>query len=417
MLAVWILLGALALFVAVVLVRALLFRPVGDKRPPAPALLFDGEAAVSALAQLVRCKTVSYYDKSLEDEAEFERLLSLLPTLYPHVFEVCSVERLEGRGLLLCWQGRAHDAPTVLMAHYDVVPADAAGWEKPPFEGVIADGYLWGRGTLDTKVTLNAALSAANHLIAEGFVPEQDIYFAFSGSEEISGTGAVHIVERFAARGITPAMVLDEGGAVVEGAFPGLKAPCAYISIAEKGMMNVTLSVASQGGHASTPPKITPIGRLSRACCVIEKKPFPMKLNKPAAAMFGTLGRYSGFLLRVIFANLWAFRGVLDAFARKAGGEINAMLRTTVAFTQASGSSAPNVLPPQATMTANLRLNPEDSVASATARLTRLIHDKQVTLTVDQSMEPSRVSVTDCPAWERLASAVCDTWQGCVVSP
>ena len=417
MLTVWILIGFVAGFITVLVVRALQFRPAKSSQKPVDEVVFDGDKAVDALAQLVRCKTVSYFDASLEDDAEFEKLISLLPSLYPHVFEACTLSRLPDRALLFCWQGKAHDAPSVMMAHYDVVPVNEDGWEKPPFDGIIENGVLWGRGTLDTKVTFNAVLSAADHLIAGGFVPEQDVYFAFSGGEEVNGRGAVNIVEHFKEQGITPALVVDEGGAVVEGAFPGVKAPCAYVGIAEKGMMNAEFSVKSNGGHASMPPQRTVLGRLSRACCKIEAKPFPMKITKPATEMFDTLGRHSSFLFRLIFANVGVFRKLLDVFARKTGGELNAILRTTVAFTQAMGSSAPNVLPPEAKMVANLRLNPDDSVASATERLQKTVGDENVKITILQSMEPSRVSEVNCPAWNKVAAAVADTWQGCVVSP
>ena len=167
------------------------------------------------------------------------------PLDYPSVFEKCTSIPLSDRALLFLWPGKAHDAPSVMMAHYDVVPVEEVNWEKPPFDGIIEDGILWGRGTLDTKVTFNGVLSAANHLIDEGFVPEQDVYFAFSGGEEVSGPGAVRIVEWFEKQGIKPALVVDEGGAVVQDVFPGVKEPCGLIGIAEKGMINLSFSVSS----------------------------------------------------------------------------------------------------------------------------------------------------------------------------
>ena len=304
-----------------------------------------------------------------------------------------------------------------MMAHYDVVPVEEENWEKPPFSGIIEDGVLWGRGALDTKVTFNGVLFAANTLIAQGFIPAQDVYFAFSGGEEVNGMGAVHIVNWFKDQGITPALVVDEGGAVVQDVFPGVSAPCGLIGIAEKGMMNLTFSVASQGGHASAPKPHTPVGLLSRACCALENKPFPMHLTAPAAEMFDTLGRHSNFLYRMIFANLWLFGGVLDLLGKTSGGEMNALLRTTVAFTQAQGSSAPNVIPPSASMTANLRLNPADSVDAAIDRIRGVIGDEQVRLTLGSHMEPSPISETNCPAWDKVASSVASTWRGCIVSP
>ncbi len=417
MIALYIALGALALFLAVILIRTARFRPKKQIPPATGEVFFDKEAAISALQQLVRCKTVSYYDHAKEDDAEFERLIALLPTLYPEVHRVCTVERLPDRALLFCWQGEGHDAPAVMMAHYDVVPVEEQNWQKPPFEGIIEDGVLWGRGTLDTKVTMNGVLSAANALIGQGFVPKQDIYFAFSGGEEVNGDGAKNIVEHFKAQGITPALVVDEGGAVVENVFPGVKTPCAMVGIAEKGMMNLTLSVESNGGHASAPAPHTPIGHLAAAVCAVENDPFPMHVTAPAAEMFDTLGRYSTFLYRMIFANLWLFRGVLNMICKKSGGEINALLRTTVAFTQAEGSAAPNVIPPSASVTANMRLNPADNVAGAMERIRKTVGNDAVKLELGSHMEPSRISVVDCEAYARVASAVAGTWKGCLVSP
>ncbi len=411
------LLGLLALLLAVILIRTAMFRPKTAPVAESDPVTFDREAAVEALQALVQCRTVSYYDHALEDDGEFEKLIGLLPRLYPAVWETCQLTRLPDRGLLFLWQGKAHDAPSVMMAHYDVVPVEEENWEKPPFAGIIEDGVLWGRGTLDTKVTFNGVLSAANHLIREGFVPQQDVYFAFSGGEEVNGEGAVHIVRWFMEHQIQPALVVDEGGAVVENVFPGVKNPCGLIGIAEKGMMNLTFSVSSGGGHASAPKPHTPIGILAKACCSVENKPFPMRLSKPAAEMFDILGRHSTFLFRMIFANMWLFSGVIDLLGRKTGGEINALVRTTVAFTQASGSKAPNVIPPRAEMTANLRLSPADTVEGAAARIRKVVGDDSVTLTVGSHMEPSPVSETDCPAWDKVASAVAQTWPGCIVSP
>lgn len=407
----------IALFLAVILVRALLFVPPKTAEPDTSCPAYHKDRAVSALAQLIQCKTVSYHDPAMEDEGEFAKLRSLLPRLYPHVFEACQYQELPHRALLFRWPGKNPGDPAVLMAHYDVVPADEASWDKPPFSAIIEDGVMWGRGTLDTKGTFNGALFAADTLIAQGFTPQQDVYFAFSGGEEVGGKGAPTIVEYFQAKGISPAFVLDEGGAVVENVFPGVKKPCALIGIAEKGMINAQYKANSSGGHASAPPAVTPIGQLSRAAQRVLKKPFPMHLTAPAAQMFDTLGRHSAFLYRVIFANLWCFRWVLDVLAKKQGGEMNALLRTTTAFTQMAGSDARNVIPPTATLTANMRLNPADSVGSALACLRKTVGDEGVEITALESSEPSRISVTEGAGWQKVCNAVSGTWPDAILSP
>ena len=407
----------IAVFLAVVTVRTLRFTPRPQPRLSQEEVCFDRDAAVDALAQLVRCKTVSYNDHSLEDESEFQKLISLLPRLYPNVMETCEFQQLPYRALLLRWPGKAPGDPSVMMAHYDVVPVNEEAWDKPPFEAILEDGVLWGRGTLDTKVTFNGILSAANHLIARGFRPERDVYFAFSGGEEVNGQGAPNIVAWFREQGIRPALVVDEGGAVVENVFPGVKVPCGLIGIAEKGMMNARFRARSQGGHASAPKPHTPVGVLSAACKRVEDHPFKAHIQGPAAQMFDTLGRYSTPLYRVIFANLWCFGWLLDLMARKSGGEMNALLRTTVAFTQMQGSSARNVIPPEATMVANMRLNPSDSVASALDYLKKTVANDAVEITALESFEPSPVSETGCEAWDKVAASVAETWRGCVVAP
>lgn len=413
----YIILGIVGLLLAVILLRALLFNPKPQKQVSEEAIRFDKDAAVNALSQLVQCKTVSHNDPELEDNGEFQKLISLLPSLYPRVFDICSVRELPDRALLFRWPGKSETSPTVLMAHYDVVSVDESKWEKPPFSGIVEDGVMWGRGTLDTKVTMNGILSAANQLISEGFVPENDIFFAFSGGEEVNGMGAVNIVKYFERHNIHPALVVDEGGAVVENVFPGVKEPCGLIGIAEKGMMNVEYSVKSAGGHASAPLPKTPLTTLAKACLSVIKHPFPMHLTKPAAEMFDTLGRHSSFPLKIVFANLWLFQPVLNMICKSGGGEMNALVRTTTAFTQAQGSDARNVIPPEAKLVSNMRLNPQDSVASAAQYLKKAVGDDSVEIKILESFEPSPISETNCESWGKVASAVAETWRGCIVSP
>ena len=413
----YIVLAAVVLLLAVLVIRALCFRPKAQPEYANEEVTFDKDAAVTALQKLVQCKTISHDDHTLEDEAEFQKLVDMLPQLYPKVFEVCQYQTLPDRALLFRWPGKTPGDPAVMMAHYDVVPVSEEGWDKPPFDGIIEDGVLWGRGTLDTKATFNGVLSGANELIAQGFQPEKDVYFAFSGGEEVNGLGAVNIVNYFKDHDIHPALVVDEGGAVVENVFPGVKAPCGLIGIAEKGMMNVQYTVRSGGGHASAPPPKTPITTLAKACRSILKKPFKMHITKPAREMFDTLGRHSGFAFRLLFANLWLFKPVLDLYCRLCGGEINALVRTTTAFTMMEGSNARNVIPAQASLVSNMRLNPADTVARSEAYLKKVVADDSVEVTVLESHEPSPISETGCESWDKVAAAVAQTWPGCIVAP
>ena len=208
--------AAVILFLAVLVIRAAAFVPKPELTPSDREISLDEEKIIKDMQEMIRCRTVSYNDETLMDQEEFERFRNLLPGLYPGIHRVCQRKFLGVNGVLYCWKGRKEGDPVVLMSHYDVVPAEESQWEKPAFAGICEDGVLWGRGTLDTKGTLCGILEAAEHLIQEGFVPERDIYFAFSGQEEINGSTCPAMVDWFAKQGIRPAMVLDEGGAVVE---------------------------------------------------------------------------------------------------------------------------------------------------------------------------------------------------------
>ena len=254
-------------------------------------------------------------------------------------------------------------------------------------------------------------------MIARGFVPEYDIYLAFAGDEEIVGTGAPTTVKLLKARGIHAALVVDEGGAVVENVFPGVSRPCALVGIGEKGSVNFEFSLASKGGHASAPPAHTLVGRLARAVTRVEGKPFPARMTKATAELFDTLGRHSTFVYRMIFANLWCFLPLLDLICKKRGGELNALMRTTCAFTMMEGSRAANVLPPKARMVANLRLISGDTASSAAEALRAVIQDDSIAVQRLNGDDPSPFSRTDSEGWRRLRRAIRATWPEALVSP
>ena len=413
----YILLLIILCFLLVILIRTLMFKPTNIVKRDVDDIEFDYEKAISNLQKLVKCKTVSYFDHSLEDDKEFDKLVKMLPKLYPTVCKNLELKKFDGRALLFHWKGKTKGDPAVFMAHYDVVPVEEENWTRPAFEGLIENNIMWGRGTLDTKVTFNGVLSAGEHLLKKGFVPEHDVYFAFSGGEEVNGPGAGNIVKYFQEKNITPSFVLDEGGAVVSDVFPGLKQPCGLVGIAEKGYINMTLSVKSAGGHASAPKPHTPIGVLAKACNDIETHPFPIRFTDPVLKMFNELGRRSTFLYRMIFANLWAFDWVLDLICRKSGGQLNALLRTTCAFTQAKGSNAANVIPPSASMTANMRLSPAETIDSSINYIKSVINNPDIEITLSDPTEPSRISTTDCDGYKWIMNAIEDTWKGCVTAP
>lgn len=396
------------------LLRAYRFRPPIKASLPPESIPSVSPLAVEHLRAMVQCRTISA--PALRNEAEFERFRALLPKFYPNLFAAASVERVDTTGILIHLHGKQMGAPGVLLGHYDVVPANADLWEKPPFDGVLENGVLWGRGTLDMKNQLCAMLEAAEALVAEGFVPVNDIYFALSGEEEIMGSSARSIMELFRSKGIRPAFVLDEGGDIMDGFFPETTVPCAMVGIGEKGAVNLRFRVHGSGGHASVPAKNTPLIRLCRAMVRIQRHPFPVKSGGPLEEMVDVMGRYCTFPTRLLLCNRRLFPALYHRWLRKQGGMLEAAARTTFALTQAQGAEASNVIPAEASMTANMRLMYGDTQSSVVARLHRIIKDPAVEIEVIKGTDPVCDSLLGAP-FEKLKSAIEATWPSAVVSP
>ena len=415
---VWLIVPAiLVVFLAIILIRTLRFTPPTLEEVTAAPVSLKEEKIVDDMCAMIRCKTVSNRDESLVDWAEFDKFQRVLRERFPLIHEKATLHHLGRTGLLYHLKGESDAAPSVCMSHYDVVPVEESGWDKPAFDAIVEDGVIWGRGTLDTKGTLCGVMEALEQLLAGGYTPKNDLYLSFSGQEEIDGDSCRAIVSYLREQGVTPAMVVDEGGAVVDNVFPGVSGQCALIGIAEKGNVSVDLSLLSQGGHASTPPPHTILGQLSQAAVDMENHPFPRHLTRPVAEMFDTLGRHSNFLYRMIFANLWCFAPVLDMICKKSGGELNAMMRTTVAVTRMEGSKAYNVLPPKASMGINIRLMEGDTIESATEYLKKVIRNDKIAIRVVDGGNPSAVSETSGEAWDTLCRAIRQTWPEALVSP
>jgi carboxypeptidase PM20D1 len=243
------------------------------------------------------------------------------------------------------------------MGSQDVVPADPAGWEHAPFSGDIANGNVHGRGAMDCKCTVMSEMAAVEELLEEGFTPERDVYLAYACNEETSGGGALKLVNYLKDKGIRLCAAMDEGGAIVEGVLPGMSTLCAAVGVIEKGTSHIKFTAKSAGGHSSTPPRNTPFARLSAFVCEMEKKNhFKTKMPPVVEKTFTCIAPYLTFPMRFLFGNLWLFKPLITALMPVFSPQARAFVTTTLVFTMSEGSKAPNVIPSEASMTANMRV-------------------------------------------------------------
>lgn len=383
--------------------------------------IIDEQRAVENLRALIRIPTMSHLDETETDWQHFVAFRHEIAKRYPKTHDALALELIDGHSMLFRWVGAKATEPTVLMAHYDVVPATKEGWDHPPFAaelvGEPGEQLVWGRGTLDDKGSLVSVLEAVETLVAEGFTPQHDIYLCFGHNEETAGSGAQRVVDLLEKRGILPALVLDEGGAVVEGIFPGVTKPIAVIGVSEKGILSMKLTVTQQGGHASTPPKMTATVRLARALVRLNGKPFPTSFVPTNLEMIRTLGAHASQPLKWVFTNLWLTKLPLRILFSRLSDETAAMVRTTQAVTQLSGAQAANALAEQTEAIVNIRIAIDSSVAEVTEHVRRAIRDERVVIELLHPTEPSPVSPTSGPAWELIKETIEETYPGTIVTP
>lgn len=411
---------ALVLVLGINLARLPAARPALAGAPAATG--FDEAAALARLSGAIRIPTISHEDPARWDERPFAELVAYLETHFPRVHRQLRRDRINDYSLLFHWAGSDPRAePWLLLAHLDVVPV-APGtegqWQHPPYSGALADGHVWGRGTLDDKSSALAWLEAVESLLAEGYAPPRSLYFAFGHDEEIGGQrGAQAIAAYLAALGVKAAWVLDEGGAITQGLVAGIERPVASIMTGEKGYVSYRLRTEAAGGHSSMPPPQTAVTQLAQALVRLQDHPLPPRLTPPVIAMLERLAPEMPWSQRLAIANRWLFEPLLlEALAETAVSR--ALTRTTIAPTMLAAGIKDNVLPPSAEAVVNFRLLPGDRIEDLEAHLHAVIADEGVAIErlPTFSAEASPVSATDTPGFVRVERSVAAIFPGALVS-
>ncbi|KAI8820491.1 uncharacterized protein EV422DRAFT_531066 [Fimicolochytrium jonesii] len=372
--------------------------------------------AQETLIKAVRIPTVS------SDEGRFLEFHRFLEESFPLVRNSFSWETIDKYSLLLTWKGSKKAAPVLFSAHQDVVPvSDADQWDQPPFSGAVADGFVYGRGTLDMKGILIAELIAVETLIQAGHKPKRSYYFALGHDEETNGEGAFAIAKVLKKRKLRFDFVLDEGLPIAYGQFPGIKRPIAWIGVAEKGYLDLVITAKSPGGHGSMPFSPNAIHLLSTALHRISRFRSKVSISDgPVRDMLAALAaEHPSFWFRLLMRNPWAVNLVLPWVPVKSIPGLAAMTRTTLATTVVKGGIAHNVLPTVAQATVNARIRPGETAEDVLRKVSKLINavpvaspessDEPLTISMrlrSEDTNPSAVSSSTSSAFNILAGTI-----------
>ncbi|MDR0400514.1 MAG: M20/M25/M40 family metallo-hydrolase [Treponema sp.] len=431
----------------------------------------EQEGALERLRRAVRIKTD--WPENVRGEAPDPRALEaaeaplrafqdFLAASYPRFHRVTERRVLNPYALAYRWPGTARqggaaeggsaDGDVLILAHYDVVPAEADKWRVDPFGAEIREGFLYGRGAQDMKGSLIALMEAAEGLAFRGFRPWRDIWFAFGGDEERSGLGAQAMAAWFTRRGQWFSWILDEGSPITFNQIRGIHRPLALFGVEEKGFLSLELAVDQKPGHASRPPKVQAAALLARALLRVSRRPFPVRLSPVTAALFSRLGELRGVEAEeapgagdagaeetakaeagdpargyprrraAALCALSPLAAPVLAFAFRGDPQIQALLRSTVAMTQLEGSAADNVLPSRVRAVINLRLLAPWTVDRAVERIRRIVGDDRVKLRILGSASSPAPAHPDHgrmggPGWADMARAASAIVPGAVPLP
>ncbi|MBR1811952.1 MAG: M20/M25/M40 family metallo-hydrolase [Clostridia bacterium] len=376
------------------------------------------------LSDAIKIKTISSRDHSKVDWSQFDAFHAFLEARYPLFHKTLSKEVVSKASLMYFWQGSDPSLdPIAMLAHQDVVPITPGteqDWSYDPFGGVEAEGYIWGRGALDMKNHLIAVMESIEALLEDGYQPQRSVYVLLGHNEETmehQESGAAYMCRTLAERGVHLEAVLDEGGANLPVSVPGLiDVDIVGVGIAEKGQVDYEISVRGKGGHSSQPPKHTALGQLANVIRDLENHQYKASITPLFEDLFVRAAKKAKLPVKLLVSNLPVLKPVL-ARALTTIPPAACMVRTTTAVTMAQGSPAPNVLPQKATVNANFRMMPGESVADVERHIRKVVRNKDIEIKLIKGKEPSKISTTDSKAFKAIEDISAATDKKNVVVP
>ncbi len=372
---------------------------------------YDNELFIQHLQGMVQIPTVSSADPDKTRVDDFLKLHAYLEEAYPLVHKTFSKEVVGKCALIYHWKGtgKSGKLPLLLTAHQDVVPeGDWNMWKYPPFSAHVDEqGIMWGRGCTDSKCNIQAYMDALEMLIADGFVPDYDIYLTFGYNEEImGGPGAAGQIlqNELKARGIELGMVIDECGGLSQENGKTV----ATIITCEKGYADYEFYVDDAGGHSAYAPVHTALGKVGNAIWTLENNRMEPMLIQPVIdewkARVPFLDGEMAGLAADPEANWERIRELAET-----DRDINCMVRTTTAATMAKGSDQANILPERASIITNSRLLPGQTLEDLEAHFAKVL-PKGVNFRLVKGHNPPAISTIDSYGYRLIQKVVLDMY-------
>lgn len=304
-------------------------------------------------------------------------------------------------------KGSGKKKPVLIMAHTDVVTVDSTKWIHPPFSATRDGGYVYGRGSVDDKDNVVAALMVMIQLKRLNVALDRDVIFLAESGEESNVTVGIEFMVNEHWSEIEAEFCFAEGGGVVrkEG-----KILYAGISTTEKVPRGLKLVAHGPAGHGSVPLQTNAIVHLSQAIAKIAAWQTPMRLNETTRTFFTRLAAISppadaARYLAVV--NGTGAEAAQEYFAAKEP-RMYSTLRTSISPNIVKGGYLSNVIPSEAEVTLDIRAVPDEDMTSLLAEMKRVINDSQVEIVnPDVKRRPlSRPSRLDAEAFLVAENAV-----------
>ena len=418
MIVLWIILGILAAFCLLLVIRALLVKDTAEQPEHYEKPEIDLEAAVKKVQGAIQIPTISMRDDTIPDKPFYD-LQAYLEKTFPLFHEKAEKRVIEKYALMYKIEGSDPTLkPAMFMGHQDVVPPQEEGWTYPPFSAEVADGCIWGRGSFDMKSQLVSIFEATEMHLREGKMPKRTMYFCFGHDEEIAGKGAQAMCKVLKEEGVEFEFIFDEGMNPVNASLVGIDGPLALVGVCEKGWVNAKIIAKGTAGHAAMPPKETTAVSLAKAVVKLNKHQMKARFTPTVNMLIKSVCPKASFKFRLLMANADILKPLVKPILLRISPAVASMLRTTMAFTVLHASDAANVMPDESYAVVNCRVNLGEKVEDVKTHMQKVLGSKyEIELATLGQHEPTSMSDLDSFGWRMMQKTVAEVFPGGVTAP